>query len=95
MCLRAERFGTNYLRCFGPERATNIGLAFQVLVEPGDGFLLGLTAGLVVDAVVLDALDRYELLDPGGPLVGQDRVFLVTVLSANSSQFVMSDHIWA
>ena len=48
-----------------------------MLVEPRDHFLLGLVAGLVVDAVVLDAFDGDQLLDAGGAVVGADRVFLV------------------
>ncbi len=48
-----------------------------MLVEPGDRLVLGLFSGLVVDPVVLDALDGHELLDPRGPLEGQDRVVLV------------------
>src|SRR5262249_49576028 len=52
-------------------------LTLEVLVEPGDRFLLSLPAGFIVDAVVLDALDGDELLDAGSSLVGQDRVVLV------------------
>ena len=49
----------------------------QVLVEPGDGLFLGLIAGFVVDAVVLDVFDRHQFLHAGGPLVGEDGVVLV------------------
>ncbi len=49
----------------------------QVIVEPGDGLFLCLIAGFVVDAVVLDVLDRHQFLHPGGPLVGEDGVELV------------------
>src|SRR5262249_10612310 len=53
----------------GPEHANAAArLALQVLVEPGDRFLLGPVAGLVIDAVVLDPFDGHELLDPRGPL---------------------------
>ena len=51
--------------------------SLQVLVEPGDGFFLGLIAGFVVDAVVLDVFDRHQFLHPGGPLMGEDGVVLV------------------
>src|SRR5262249_61942340 len=40
-------------------------------------FPLGLVAGVVVDAVVLDPLDRDELLPAGRALVSQDGVLLV------------------
>src|SRR6516165_6657954 len=52
-------------------------LALEVFVEPSYRFLLSLTAGLVVDSVMLDALDGYQLLDPPSPLVSQDGVVLV------------------
>ena len=42
-----------------------------MFVEPVEGELLRLGALLVVGAVVLDAFDGDELLDPRGPFVGQ------------------------
>src|ERR1035438_3356503 len=63
-----------------------LGLAFhwcgglsssKVLVEPPNCFLLRLVASLVVNAVMLDALDSHEFLDPGGALVSENGVILV------------------